>query len=67
MDEIFSKSEPKICEALPSVISSQELESGVMLCDSPAGTIPNMSGQDQYHVSRFRARDSKKAMPINDT
>lgn len=67
MDETFSKSEPKSCEVLPSAISSLELESGAMPCDSPAGTIPNMSGQDQYHVSRFRARDSKKAMPINDT
>lgn len=51
----------------PNVISSPESESGAMPCDSPDGAIDREFGPDPVRVSRFRARDSKKAMPINDT
>ena len=54
-------------EATTSATSSQASEDGATLSDSPDGQMTGQSGQDHVLVSRFRARDSKKAMRTNDT
>ena len=50
-----------------SVTSSQESEDGVLLSDSQDGLMIEESGQEVVHVSRFRARDKEKALPMNVT
>ena len=51
---------------LTAAISSPGSPDGISPCSSPDGeTCP--SGQAAVHVSRFRARDSERAMPTNDT
>ena len=52
-------------KATSNVISSEGLEAGPSSSPSPAGTA--RPGPDHVLVSRFRARDSGKAMPTNDT
>lgn len=51
----------------PSATSSPESADGATPSDSPDGPMTGQSGQEAAHVSRFRARDSEKAMPIQDT
>ena len=46
---------------------SLESEAGPTHSDLPAGPMINKSGPVHVPVSRFRARDSEKAMPTNDT
>jgi hypothetical protein len=67
MDETSEKSDQKICEALASATSSPELAAGATRCASPDGLMTETAGPAPVHVSRFRAQDSEKAMPINDT
>ena len=50
-----------------SAISSPESGDGPMRCGSPDGPTSGPSGPGAVPVSRFRARDSEKAMPIDDT
>lgn len=50
-----------------SAISSQASEDGPTPSVSPDGRTIGPSGQDPVPVSRFRALDSEKAMPINAT
>ena len=50
-----------------STTSSQASEDGPTLCASPDGPMTGQSGPAPVPVSRFRAQDSKKAMPTNDT
>ena len=54
-------------EATTSATSSQASADGATLSDSPDGPMTGQSGQEAAHVSRFRARDSEKAMKTNDT
>jgi hypothetical protein len=54
-------------EATTNATSSPESEDGATPCASPDGPMTGQSGQEAAHVSRFRARDSEKAMPTNDT
>ena len=50
-----------------SAISSPESGDGPMRCGSPDGPTSGPSGPGAVLVSRFRARDNEKAMPIDDT
>ena len=50
-----------------SAISSQESADGPMRSSSPDGRTTIPSGLAPVPVSRFRAQDSEKAMPINAT
>jgi hypothetical protein len=50
-----------------SAISSPESADGPTPCASPVGPTTGPSGPDPARVSRFRARDSERAMPTNDT
>jgi hypothetical protein len=50
-----------------NVISSPESEDGLMHSGSQDGPMNEKSGPVPVPVSRFRARDSEKAMPTNDT
>lgn len=54
-------------EATRSVISSPGSADGPTRSGSPDGQTTNPSGPAPVRVSRFRARDSEKAMPTNDT
>ncbi len=51
--------------ATRSATSSPDLVAGAMPSDSPAGPTPGPSGPGAVPVSRFRARDSDTAMPID--
>ncbi len=59
--------EPTTSPDMPSVISSPASEDGPTLSDLPGGATPSQSGPAPVRVSRFRARDSEKAMPTNAT
>src|ERR1700690_2109219 len=50
-----------------NVTSSPASADGHSLLNSPDGPITNPSGLAHVRVSRFRALDSEKAMPTNDT
>ena len=54
-------------KATSSVTSSLESEDGRLRFGWRDGRKIGQSGQDHVPVSRFRARGSEKAMPINDT
>lgn len=54
-------------EDIRSATSSPVLADGHMPCVLLAGTTIEQLGRDHVPVSRFRSRDSKKAMPTNDT
>ena len=56
---------PLTLTATTSVISSPESAAGPTRSISPAGAVP--SGPAPVPVSRFRAQDSARAMPTNDT
>jgi hypothetical protein len=56
MEEIFSKSEPKICEALPSATSSPELESGAMPLDVQDGMTLDLFGREVVLAPPSRAQ-----------
>ena len=51
----------------PNATFSLESEAGVSRSDSPDGRTMKKSGPAPARVSRFRALDSEKAMPTNDT
>lgn len=53
-------------EASASVTSSPESEAGATRSGSRGGPTTGRCGPDPALVSRFRARDNKKAMPIDD-
>lgn len=57
----------RTCAALPSTTISPVSADGVLPCDSPAGPTNAPLEPEAAHVSRFRARESKKAMSTNDT
>jgi hypothetical protein len=59
--------EPTISVATPNAISSPESDAGPMRSGLPDGPMIAPSGPAPARVSRFRARDSGKAMPISDT
>lgn len=59
--------EPTTSEATPRLISSPGLAGGPSPSVLPDGPTTDLFGQAPVPVSRFRARDSEKAMPINDT
>ena len=56
----------KSSQDIPKSTSSLASEDGPMPSGSPAGQTTSPSGQAPVHVSRFRAQDSGKAMPIDD-
>lgn len=60
-------SSPTTSRAIRSAISSQGSEDGRSLSGSPDGQTNAPPGPVHVPVSRFRSRDSRKAMPTNDT
>lgn len=56
-----------ICADTRNATSSQELAGGPTLFGSPDGPTTKKSGPAHVRVSRFRARDSEKAISTNDT
>ena len=58
---------PKTSGAIPNATSLQALAAGPELCASLDGPTIDLFGQAPVRVSRFRARDSGKAMKTNDT
>ena len=50
-----------------SAISSPASAGGALPSESPAGPTTNLRGPGPVRVSRFRAQDSGKALPTNDT
>ena len=67
MSDQYSMFGPTISEDSPSATSSPESADGPAPSDSPDGPMTGRSGPDHAPVSRFRSRDSEKAMPIQDT
>ena len=66
MTEASKKFQLEMSPSASEFTSLQALEDGNLPCSLPGGeTSP--SGPGAVHVSRFRARDSEKAMPTNDT
>lgn len=63
----LSMFEPTTCGDTPNAISSPASEDGRSLSGSPESATTRQSGPDHVRVSRFRARESGKAMPTNDT
>lgn len=57
---------PTISEATPKPISSLASADGPSPSASPVGQMIGTSGPAPVRVSRFRARDNAKAMPIDD-
>ena len=55
------------CEDTPRRTGSPGLEDGRSPSDEPDGPTTDPCGPEAVPVSRFRARDSGKAMPTNDT
>ena len=66
MSEALRKSSPQTCGDSINVTSSLALGAGHLLSDSPESQTTGQSGREAVHVSRFRARDSGKELPIND-
>lgn len=60
-------SSPTTCVDTARPISSPASVDGLLPYALPAGPTINPSGPGPVPVSRFRARDSEKAMPTNDT
>ena len=60
-------SSPAILPDTSNVISSPGSAAGPMPCASPAGPMIAPPGPAPVRVSRFRAQDSTKGMPTNDT
>ena len=56
----------KMSQGTPLPISSPGSEAGPTSSGSPGGQTTNQSGPAAVPVSRFRALDSEKAMPIDD-
>ena len=67
MDETSKTCSPKICAALPSAISSPELECGVMPSGPPAGRMQSASGRDRARANRSLFPESEPAHPMNVT
>jgi hypothetical protein len=67
MSDLFSKSNLATSQDTPNATSSPESEDGPTPSDSQDGPMIDQSGPEAVPVSRFRARDSKKAMTTNDT
>jgi hypothetical protein len=67
MSEASSMSKPANSSNTANVIFSPESEDGATPYASPDGLTKNQSGPAPVRVSRFRALDSEKAMPTNDT
>ncbi len=67
MNEALSKSQQEMFSDLPSATSSPASPDGPTRSGSPAGPKIVPSGPPVVRVSRFRARDSEKAMPTKDT
>ena len=67
MNAQSKKSKEKTSKDSTSIISSQESEDGHLPCNLQDGPTTNPSGLDQFPVSHFRAQDSKKALPTEDT
>lgn len=65
--EALSSSAPVTCAATPNAISSPAWVDGLTLSGLPAGQTIAQPGLDRVPVSRFRALDSKRVMPTNDT
>lgn len=61
-----SKSNPKTSKATTNSTSLPALADGPLPCVSQAGPTKEKFGAPVVRVSRFRARDSEKAMPTND-
>jgi hypothetical protein len=57
---------PMTSEGTTNATSSPASAGGAKPSSSPAGRKENVSGLEAVRVSRFRARDSEKAMPTND-
>jgi hypothetical protein len=62
-----SMSEPTTSSDMSSVTSSRVSAAGHLLSNSLDGPPIAKSGLGHVRVSRFRAQDSEKAMPTNDT
>ncbi len=62
-----SKSKRATSKGTRNATSSPGLADGPERSGSQAGPTTNPPGQDRHRVSRFRALDSAKAMPTNDT
>jgi hypothetical protein len=67
MNDQSSMFDPPTLPGSTSAISSPESAAGPTPSDLPDGPTTAQSGPAPVPVSRFRARDSKKAMPTNDT
>jgi len=67
MSDQLTMFQPTTSEDSPSTTSLQGSVDGPTPSDSPDGPMTGQSGQDHAPVSRFRSRDSEKAMPIQDT
>ncbi len=65
--EIFGGTGAMTLKVTHNAISSPESADGATLSVSPDGTTTDPSGRAPVPVSRFRSRESEKAMPINDT
>ena len=64
MTEASKRFQLEMSPGMSEFTSSQALEDGSSLSESPAGK--GECGLGRVHVSRFRAQDSEKAMPTND-
>ena len=67
MTDQSKKSEQVTLPGIPAIISSPALEAGNSRSNGQAGPKEEKSGPEAVPVSRFRARDSDRDMPINDT
>jgi hypothetical protein len=67
MKEASAMSKPMNCETTTNAISSPASADGHSRSGSLDGLTKNLSGLAHVRVSRFRALDSEKAMPTNDT
>lgn len=67
MEGRFVTSKPKNSSSSPNATSSPALADGVSPCASQDGQTASPAGPAPVRVSRFRALDSGKAMPTNDT
>jgi hypothetical protein len=64
---IFERSDPTMFKTTHKPISSPESADGRSPYELLGGMTMRACGRDHAHVSRFRARDNKRAMPTNDT
>jgi hypothetical protein len=67
MTDLFATFDPPTLQASRNATSSLESADGHAPCASLDGQTIGLFGPAPAHVSRFRALDSAKAMPTNDT